>query len=209
MYEMSGGGSNPRVSRIKLQDTVNSEIKYLVHIYISSADNKVNSDVNEIIPNLQQLDFSAIIALKDLRGDVNGRSKIEADLPSVEAGDRYAFANSPIPITSIIAVMEIETWFIGETNHYTNYDARLTKNLIQANKCIINVDPYVDRLEGIAEPAETLDRIYQLVRRHYSKKERVRRKTIQAIDWNNLYFMLPRRITKLHDFVTAIDNFFV
>lgn len=209
-YEFSGGGDdNPRVSTLTFQEDTNPSVEYLVHIYISSGDNRVNSDVLEVLPNLQRLGFSAIIVLKDLRGDhIDGTPKKEEELPYFEAGDRFAFTGTPIPIASVIAVMEIETWFLGETNHYVRYCSKLTPELIKESKHITGVDPFNDRLEGIEMPAETLDRIYYLVKRHYSKKERVRKKTINALDWTNLYMVLPKRIVKLNELVTAVDNFF-
>ena len=75
--------------------------------------------------------FSKIIGLKDLRREQDGRQFTPADLLKIESGSRITERLSlPIPAKVITAVMEIETWFLAETNHYTCIDDRLTKELI-------------------------------------------------------------------------------
>lgn len=210
--KMSGGrnASHPRIQTLMAQDPIVATTEYCVNIYISSADNRVNSDVLEILPNLIPLGFNLIIALKDLRGDKkNGVPKTLTDLPFIEAAEKTLFNSHPIPIVSIIAVMEIETWFIGETNHYVNINSTLTQPFIQSHAAIIGVDPYVDVLENIFQPAETLNNIYRLVGTLYNKKRSKRKRTIGALDMTHLYVNLPNRIVKLRDLVKTLDNFFV
>lgn len=210
--KMSGGrdASHPRIQTLVAQNPIVATTEYCVNIYISSTDNRVNSDVLEILPNLKPLGFNLVVALKDLRGDkMKGVPKTLADLPLIETAEKTLFHSRPIPIVSIIAVMEIETWFIGETNHYVNIHSTLTQPFIQSRAAIIGVDPYVDVLENIFQPAETLSKIYNLVGLKYTKDADERQRTINALDMTNLYVNLPNRIVKLRDFINTLDKFFV
>lgn len=198
-----------RVQIVSLQDTLSSTTQYEVYIYNCNADNSVNSDVMEISPNLFSLGFTKVVALKDLRGDVDGIHRTETDLPKIENAETFVFSSLPIQVTSVIAVMEIETWFIGETNHYERYDSRLTGELLVKNISTIGFNLFDDRLEDIATPAETLNRIYMLVKKHYSKKANVRKKTINALDMANLYVNVSQRLSSLGKLINEIDTFFV
>ena len=198
-----------RIQIVSLQDTLSSSTQYVVHIYSCNADNSVNSDVMEISPNLFRLGFTKVVALKDLRGDVDGVPRTETDLPKIENAEEIVFSSLPIQVTSVIAVMEIETWFLGETNHYERYDSRLTTELLMKNIPTIGLNPFVDRLEDIATPAETLNGIYMLVKKNYSKKAKVRVKTINALDMTNLFVNVSQRLNSLGKLINEIDTFFV
>ena len=203
-----GSPGHRRYDMLVFSDVVTSSTEYLVSIYNSTADNRVNSDVKDVVPNLLGLGYSVVVALKDLRGDVNGVPLRETDLPRISAAEQRVFATLPLPIESIIAVMEVETWFIGETNHYPKIDPRLTKAMLQANASTIGVDPYMDRLENVLEPAETLDSIYKLVGKRYEKQAAKRRRTIMALDMTNLYVNESQRINSLGQFISVIDQIF-
>ncbi|MBQ0153348.1 MAG: hypothetical protein KBS70_01020 [Bacteroidales bacterium] len=210
--KMRGGrdAAHPRIQTIVAKDSLLPTTEYLVNIYISCTDNRVNSDVKDNINNLKVLGFDLVIALKDLRGeDSCGTPRTLADLPNVDMAERYVFSKMPIPVVSVIAVMEIETWFIGETNHYSIISSSLTQPLIQSHAAIIGVDPYVDMLEDIVQPAETLNEIYNLVGLEYTKEAGNRQRTINALDMTNLYVSLPNRIVRLQQLVSTLDNFFV
>lgn len=206
IYRGSGGSTaNPRVFVLK-SNIVNGH-KYEAYIYVSQGDNKVNSDLLDQLNSVRQSGVTQIVALKDLRGRHNGTLGSIDNLPMFERADRILFRTHQ-DVKSIIAVMEIETWFIAETNHYTNLYNKLSPQLIQANIASIGCNPYQCAYENIAEPAETLDRIYQLVHRHYSKHQKTTSKTVNALDFVNLYCNVKTRIAKLQEFADVIDNFF-
>jgi len=209
---MQGGrdASHPRIQTIIANDPILPSTEYMVNIYISSTDNRVNSDVIDNIQTLSSSGFSLVLALKDLRGETfSGIPRTLADLPKVEVAENRLFSSTPIQVVSVIAVMEIETWFIGETNHYVNICSSLTKPFIQSKAAIVGVDPYTDKLENIIMPAETLDKIYALIGLEYKKSKEDRQRTINALDMTNLYVTLPDRIIKLKQLVLTLDNFFV
>lgn len=200
-----GSATNPRFFVMK-SDVVDGQ-SYEAYIYVSQGDSKVNSDLLDQLSSVRRSGVTQIVALKDLRGRHNGTVGTLANLPMYEQGDKYLFQTYS-DVKSIIAVMEIETWFIAETNHYSNLCNGLTQKLILANTETIGCNPYDCTYENIEEPAETLDRIYQLVQRHYSKKQNTTKKTINALDYVNLYSDVKTRIAKLKEFADVIDKFF-
>lgn len=200
-----GSPSKPRTfSRIT---TSGSGTKYEALIYVSGTDSKVNSDILDQCVSLHSNGTELIVGLKDLRGDHNGIKGTLSNLSRFENADKTLFRPYPY-VKSIISVMEIETWFIGETCHYSKIDTRLTQSLIQKNTALIGVDPYSCVYEKIAEPAETLKNVYQLVGKTYSKKKKTTKRTVKALDYVNMYYNEKGSIQKLSEFIDTIDSFF-
>lgn len=212
-YDLKGGSEgNPRVINILAEDVSNPQQQYQINIYTCNADNHVNQDVLENLTTLQREGFTQVIALKDLRGDYPGidglqYAHIPADYPQQKALQNLIFRGSSIPVTSIIAVMEIETWFLSETTHYERISPKLTQALITSNQASLGANPFIDDMEQVLEPAELLNDIYQLVKQNYSKKKSVRERTINKLDMAEIYFQLPDKLASLKELTQAIDSF--
>lgn len=208
IYEGSGGKKRIRCFRLIYSDAQDSQ-DYLIYIYISSTDNRVNSDIRENLDSLHSLGFVSVIALKDLRGDkAPGVPKTLADLPMMEAADQIVLRNPHLHVESVIAVMEIETWFLAETNHYMTIDAGLDRTLIEANVSSLEANPYTDDLTQVTQPAEMLNQIYRLRGKAYSKSEATRQRTINALDFSNFYLNVPARLVKVQDFFNILGRIF-
>ena len=208
VYAGEGGKKFRRTFKLVYSDNNNGQ-EYTIHIYISSTDNRVNSDVRDSLPTLYRAGFTAVVSLKDLRGDKSpGVSKTLADLPAMEMIDNTLFSHANPPVNPIIAVMEVETWFIAETNHYSNIDPGLTRALIESNVENLEANPYTDNLTLVTKPAEMLDNIYQLRGKHYRKDEVSRQCTVNALDYAILYMNVSARLMKLNDFFMKLDLIF-
>jgi len=58
--------------------------------------------------------------------------------------------------------------------------------------------------------ADTLDSIYQLVpKRHWKKSEKQINRTINALDYENLYFNTKDKVPSLNQLINELDNFFI
>jgi len=183
--------------------------KYYALIYVSSADNQVNHDIKRKLPTLQAQNFNQIIGLKDLRGERNGREMSLADLPRLELASRVIENYcSPLLTHIVIAVMEIETWFLAETNHYVCIDKRLTKTKVLSKIDNLGFNPYSDDLTLRPKPAEDLKNLYQIVGKSYTKRSKRRERTINCLDYANVYFELKNQVIKLKELITEIDRFF-
>lgn len=212
-YDLKGGSiGNPRVIYIMAEDTLTPQQQYQINIYICNADNHVNQDVRDNLSTLQREGFTQVIALNDLRGDYKGvdglqHAHIPSDYAQQKALQEFIFQSSLIPVTSIIAVMEIETWFLSETTHYERINPKLTQAFITSNQSSLAANPYTDDMQQVLEPAELLDSIYRLARLNYSKKKGVRERTINQLDMAEIYFQLPDKIVSLKELTQAIDSF--
>ncbi len=188
-HKMVGGNKKsgiPRTANLQFESNIDGA-NFEATIFISSQTENVDSDIIEQKQTLINQGFSKIIGLKDLRGDQNGRKLTPEDLPKFELGSRLTERRSlPIPTQIITAVMEIETWFLAETNHYDKIDDRLTKDFVLSKIVDLGFNPYSDNLTLRLEPKEDLQNLYGLVKKIYSKKETVRNKTINCLDYNNL-----------------------
>jgi len=207
-YKASGGKKDPRTYVLLAKSSITDE-KYYALIYVSGTDNQVNHDIKRKLPTLKAQGFDKIVGLRDLRGEQNGKEMSLADLPKLELAskviEKYC---SPLATHIVIAVMEIETWFLAETNHYACIDEKLTKTKILSEIDKLEFNPYTDDLTLRPKPAEDLKKLYQMVGKSYSKKRVHRERTIECLDYANIYIALKNRIVKLKELVIEIDQFF-
>ncbi|MCK5524436.1 MAG: DUF4276 family protein [Thiomargarita sp.] len=211
-YKRIGGKKTERVDLLLSKSSITDATKYYATIYVSSTDGRVVSDIIEYCQNLKKEpknSFNQIIGLRDLRGEQNGRKMNLTDLPKLELASKVVEQHcSPLPTHIVIAVMEIETWFLAEINHYACIDAKLTKTQILSEIDNLGFNPYTDDLTLRLEPAEDLKKLYQIVGKSYSKKREHRERTIECLDYANIYINLKNQIVKLKELVIEIDKFF-
>jgi hypothetical protein len=104
----------------------------------------------------------------------------------------------------VVAVNEIESWFLSECNHFTCVDAILTNSFIVSS---VGFDPCIDDMTLRSHPAKDLHDIYQLIGKAYNKRKNNVERTIECLDYANIYIKLASKITKLNDLVSIINTF--
>lgn len=203
----TGGAKGPRVLTVLAEDAINAAQEYFINIHCSNADNRVNQDVKDNIATLCAQGYSLVIALKDLRGDYGGKRMKPQDAPLFKILNQLAFSGSPISVKSVIAIMEIESWFLSETSHFERIDPILTQAFITSNSTTLSADPYKDDVEQVEEPTELLREIYRLAGKTYCKDKSHRERTIKALDMAEIYLNLPYKVKSLKEFVDTINSF--
>ncbi len=202
LYKLEGGASVPKREIIIPQSYTNPiNPKYEALIYDCGSDDKVKSDILENIPNLAASGYSEIIGIRDLFP--------LTDLARLERGLQFVPRNLlplPIPYTIIVAVNEIEAWFLAECTHFQCIDPLLTHELIVKS---VGFDPCVDDMTLLIQPAEDLKSIYQLVGKTYNKKKNNIERTVSCLDYGNLYLHVSHKITKLKMLIDKIDAFLI
>jgi hypothetical protein len=108
-----------------------------------------------------------------------------------------------IAVKIILAINEIEAWFIAEENHYAKISSKLSFET--ANK-IAGIDVRADSTESIPHPSAILKKIYQEARTTYNKSEEKVQRTVDALDYANLYVNVRNRNDSLNDFLTCLDG---
>ncbi len=170
-------------------------------IYDCGNDNKVKSDILDNIINLSRSGYSEIIGIRDLfpRTDLNNLKRILQFIPP-------QIAPLPIPFEIIVAVNEIEAWILAECSHFIGIHKKLTTSRILNS---LGFNPCEDDMRLRSNPANDLNLIYQLVGRGYSKKGKQIERTVNLLDYSNLYLNIRHKMPELDELIQKIDSFLV
>jgi hypothetical protein len=172
--------------------------RYYVLIRDSGNDELVQSDIRDSCENLAKKNYEKILCLRDVY------PKTFADIPKLELGLRYGIPTRFIPIHIILAIMEVEAWFLAETTHFSRIHPSLTNDLIKRN---LNFDPETDDVESRPHPSQDLDYIYGLAGFAYNKRKTKVQRTIQVLDYSAIYLTLIGKVKNLKKLIDQIDSF--
>ena len=94
-------------------------MKYFVLIVDCSGDGGVKSRILEEYQNLVEYGYKTIVGLRDA-------PKQRADIPRLQQGLPKGVPILPVPVVFVLAIMQIEAWFLAEHTHFSRIDERLT-----------------------------------------------------------------------------------
>jgi hypothetical protein len=196
--KLAGGSANrKRLVTLHLRAKASMAVYYVL-IVDSGTDNRVISDVRENCDRLVSCGYSQILAIRDVYP--LGR----ADLPDIERMTKYRIRTKPVDPEVILAVMEVEAWFVAEYTHFERIDATLTPARI-ASDCGLDVRSL--DAESLAHPTETLDTIYRLAGKRYRKQKRKIQRTVKALDYAVVYLDAWSRAPRMKGLIDSIDRF--
>ena len=194
------GRQNSRFTVLTMSDPVTAQTKYYVLICNSGSDNSFVSDIRDQYASLVSSGYSKIIGLRDVYPIPI------ADKGILERSLRTVLPRGGVSSHIVLAVMEVEAWFLAEWKHFMKIDANLTPSLIQLN---LGFNPEVDNMEHRNHPAEDLHKAYQLVGKSYRKKENHVNRVVSNLDYEFLYLQLAGVVPSLGKFIRYIDDFMV
>ena len=139
-----------------------------------ASDERVVTAINENYQKLVDEGFEVILGIRDLRPDLS----ID-QLGKLLIGIDKSLPKGQVKPGVVVAVMEIEAWFLAEHSHFSRLDSALST---QAIKDRLNIDLPCNS-EVFEDPAQTLAEIYNLAGHVYDKSEAVVRRTIDALDF--------------------------
>lgn len=192
------GKQNSRFTALTMSDPVTAQTKYYVLICNSGSDNSVVSDIRDQYASLASSGYSKIIGLRDVYPIPS------ADKELLERSLRTVLPRGSITSHIVLAVMEVEAWFLAEWKHFMRIDTNLTPSLIQSS---LGFNPEVDNMEHRNHPAEDLHQAYQLVGKSYKKKENQVNRVVSNLDYEFLYLQLAGIVPSLGKFISYIDDF--
>lgn len=173
--------------------------RYYAIIYNSMGYGRVLSDIRDHYDSLSAQSFKYIIGLRDVK------PQLYADIPTIRNYfDSYAPHNHIQP-RLVLAIMEIESWFIAESSHFPRIDNRLTPDAVTTQ---LGYDPGVADLEQRPDPADDLRRVYHSVGRGYNKSRRHAERTVNALSYEAVYLSLRHRFPDLGRLISCLDAFF-
>ena len=177
-------------------------IQHYVLIVDCGNDESVVSDVVDGYEALAGKGYQRIIGLRDV-----WPSKL-VDIAAIEGATRKAIhriiGKPSIPVDVLLAVMEIEAWFIAEFSHFQRISKNITHELIGEK---LGCEPEKKEIEAIGHPAKTLNEIYQLGGARYRKNKGVVARTVHCLDYDQVYLALPSRVPRLRKLIAHIDGF--
>jgi hypothetical protein len=188
-----------------------SNPKYQALIYDCGGDNydgagklksEIVSDIVDMRESLLKQGYAEIIGLRDLY------PMALTDLHKLEKGLQFKLLQgaTTLPCSIIVAVREIEDWFLAECKHYTCIHTSLVLDATQIAS--LGFNPYTDDLTlRNSTAAADLHHIYQLVGKAYSKTKNNVERTVECLDYANLYLHVRHKIAKLNELISKIDHF--
>jgi len=200
IQRLSGGKNCSRTPTIIKSTPIADETEYYILIYTSCNDERVVSDYKERYNNLISQGYNTVLALRDLY------PKDYEDLSRVENSITFALNLESIPNNIHIATREVETWFLGEYTHFNKIHTNITLDAIQAKTSYLF--PLEEYEKTIVDPAKTLDEIYNIEGLRYRKKAHQVQRTVNNLDYENLYLNVRNNVPSLNKFLQDIDSFF-
>jgi hypothetical protein len=192
-----GGASARRTMQIIRAASPASGQQYYVLIFDCGSDEQVKTRILEEHDGLTRSNYSKIIGIRDVRPAAS-----LAEVPRLAMGLRTRIKTSLIPVEFILAVMEIEAWFLAETTHFPRIHPAVT---VSAIRTALGFDPEHDDLSRRPHPAADLDACYRLGGRRYIKG--ASNSTIAALDYALIYLQVRTRFPDLDALLTSIDHF--
>lgn len=195
------GGTNIPKQEIVRNMSFSRNPRYEVFIFDCGSDNRVKSEILENIEALRKSGYEMIIGLRDLY------PLPISDLDRLEKGLKYLpkyLKNESQYFDVIVAVHEIEAWFLAETNHFRKIDKRLTGRFIKER---VGFDPFATDPESREHPAKDLDNIYRQVGKSYTKRYNATVRVVNKLDFKSIRYNLRYDISPLDRLIQAIETF--
>lgn len=202
--KLSGGGKNSGTEKSLtiIRDTeINEKTKYYIQIINCQNDERVQSEIRENWLSMQKSGFEKVLGIRDLYP-----KKLE-DLAKILKYMHIKDPNLKIIAKSIIAVFEIETWFLAEYNFFKKLDSRLTLEYIKNNGYDLENDK-LDMDIKYHHSADILNQIYHLVGRSYDKTLVKSQFLVENLDYEKIYLELQDKLKSLKEFISELDDFF-
>ncbi|PSB50291.1 hypothetical protein C7B67_14980 [filamentous cyanobacterium Phorm 6] len=200
-FKFQGGKDNRIIQSLK--PSIVKDTPFFVLLYNCNCDSQVLSDIRKQHESLTNNGYEKIIGLRDLYPQpLEKKQEIEKGI----RGFLKPLQKTGVPISVILAVMEIEAWFLAEWNYLAKIDNRLTPNFI-LQECGLDLKS-ID-IEQREHPSQDLDEIYRLVSSNYDKTEKASQEIITNLDYEFLYLHLVNSVKQLKKFIDEIDSFLV
>jgi hypothetical protein len=194
-----GRPSNPRRLVELGGDTESGEHAFFVLLVSCGQDQRVLSDVCERYASLAARGYEAIIAIRDVH------PKRRAAIPALRDAFRRFVPNTPVPAALILAIMEIEAWFLAEHTHLARVHAELSPDVIARE---LGFDPRNDDVQLREVPSRDLRDAYLLVKLFYDKSRACVERTLECLDLELVCSTLCTKSEDLGRLVQRVEDFF-
>ncbi len=177
---------------------------YYIFIFDSAGDGNVLPALRDRADNMIiNQGYHYLLAIQDLYDRPRNKKKTVID------SFKNLFSQLPYQkkLKFILAIMEIEAWFIADYNLFCRIYPKATPGFIksQLNIDIVNKNP-----ESHRHPAEVINKIYNLFGQKYKKREWQSYQIVNKIDFNFLYSdETIQRVKSWGYFIDVINEIFL
>jgi len=195
-YKFWGGNNSIRKPLLLTTQNASADTEYYFVIYDCGGDGKVQSDIRERLDSLQEESFSLVIGIRDVYPEtdiVKLRQYLYFDI----------YPKTDVPVKIILAVNEIEAWFLAEETHYPKISKRISFET--ANE-VAAIDICKDNTENIPHPSDILKQIYIKGKTTYDKSKEKAQRTVSVLDYENLYMNVRNRNNSLNELLICLDG---
>jgi len=194
--QLTGGNKYPR--KRLLFRRMNDGRRYFAYIVDCRSDSTVKSDIVDNYNSLVREGYSSIIGIRDVY-------PIERTMiHKLRQVLGYHVKTEPVTPVFILSVMEIEAWFMAEHTHFQRIHTGLTVDRIKAE---LNFDPSQDNMELRDHPSQDLHQIYALEGMAYKKRKDHIERTVEALDYAEIYLGLSSKLQAIEELTLEIDRF--
>jgi hypothetical protein len=195
--EIRGGNRTRRTMGVIKAAKPTTGEDYFILLVDCGGDELVKTRILEEHENLTKAGYSKIIGIRDVRPTFT-----HADIPKLEAALPKYIKTSLIPVEFVLAILEIESWFLAESTHFEKVDPAITLEAIQL---VLGFHPEKDDMEQRLTPADDLDHCYAIAGKAYDKQQA--RDTVNALDYARIYLELANKIGYLKRLIESIEEF--
>ena len=179
--EFSGGkNGEPRKIKVIYKTPEDKEQEFQVQIMESGNDDRVASDLRDTYDELVASGFELIIGIRDVRP---GHTLDQ--VPLLRRASKFRMKTKPVDPLIVLAVLEVEAWFLAEHHHYQKIHPNLDCPRILA---AFGFDPATGDMTARAAPNEDLHAIYQLEGLAYRKRGRHIERTVSVLNYEYVYY---------------------
>lgn len=161
-------------------------------------DEEVATSIRDRYDNLVAAGYGLVIGLRDLY------PKGHLDYQKLQDGINAGLPAGPAPCFVVVALTEVEAWFLQEQNHFLQVSPILDRQCIIDK---INYDIDNDIAEDQVKPSKTLNSIYSIAGKRYTKKKYHVSNIVWSLDMENLYLDRRAKLTSFDRFVALIESF--
>jgi hypothetical protein len=201
--EAKGGKKSNRCIEIIEAETENKKYNFYILLVNCGTDGKVVSDIIEQYPSLIEKDFQKIIGIRDVYPDFKN-SEIQKHRDTVNSTFCKRISSTH-EVSFLLAVMEIEAWFLAEYSHFIKINKKITLSRI---KIELGIDLENDDLSKREQPSKDLSDIYWLEAIEYDKSKKIILSILNSMSQKMMHDYVRLKFSDLNNLYSELKNFF-
>jgi len=178
-------------------ETTNQD--YFILIVDCGNDERVKSDIIDHYNGLIENNYQVIVGIRDVFP--SPRNNIQR----LREGFAFRLPKDPVEPILVLAIMEVEAWFLAEHSHFLQIHPSLTIDRIKQN---FGFNPSIDDVQLRDRPSKDLEDIYILENIDYHKTREHIERTVNILDFIIIIKALALGISDLGNLVNTIRHFF-